>query len=107
MEDDSKWREDLIWCPTQIYRSVYVNGFKFTLYLRWRWDDPFDFHILSVKGIDEFFDLGWNKELFSNHKIFCTSKQYKKAEEEAYKLWVSFYKPKILQKINENPEVLI
>jgi hypothetical protein len=107
MQDELKWDEHLYWCPTQLYRTVYVKGFKFTLYLRWRHDDPFQFHILSENEMNDIFEIGWNCELFSDHKIFCTSKQYKNAEKKADQLWRRFYKPKILQKIKDNPEVLI
>lgn len=40
------WKEDLIGCPSQLYCDVEQGGVNYTLYLRWRWDDPWAFSVI-------------------------------------------------------------
>ena len=41
------WDDDLIWCPSQCHANVTApDGTKAVLYLRWRWDDPWQASIV-------------------------------------------------------------
>ncbi len=42
---DNGWDIDLIWCPSQIYKTFTINGKKIEIYLRWRFDDPWEVYI--------------------------------------------------------------
>ena len=51
----SKWRDSLIWCPSQLYRDFIlryqVGDLKpgiYTLYCRWRHEDPWTFDLFNV-----------------------------------------------------------
>ena len=61
----TKWDDNLIWCPSQIYRTFEYNGKQYQLYGRWRWDDPWHFGIwgldLTGKEIvhENFIELGY------------------------------------------------
>jgi len=48
---DNGWDIDLIWCPSQIYKTFTVNQKEYRIYLRWRFDDPWEVYI-NDKGID-------------------------------------------------------
>lgn len=42
---ENGWDIDLIWCPSQIYKTFTVNQKEYRIYLRWRFDDPWGFFI--------------------------------------------------------------
>ena len=42
---ENGWDIDLIWCPSQIYKTFTVNSKKIEIYLRWRFDDPWEVYI--------------------------------------------------------------
>lgn len=105
--EDEEWEESLLWCPTQISRSVYLKGIKFTLYLRWRHVDPFQFHIFcDIKKIEKEFNLGFINDIFEKRNLYYIDDDYKKAEDEAYKIWEKI-KIEIHKKMDEYPELFI
>jgi len=42
---ENGWDIDLIWCPSQIYKTFTVNQKEYIIYLRWRFDDPWEMYI--------------------------------------------------------------
>jgi hypothetical protein len=48
---ENGWDIDLIWCPSQIYKTFTVNQEEYRIYLRWRFDDPWELYV-NDKGID-------------------------------------------------------
>jgi hypothetical protein len=48
---ENGWDIDLIWCPSQIYKTFTVNQKEYRIYLRWRFDDPWEVYI-NDKAID-------------------------------------------------------
>ena len=42
---ENGWDIDLIWCPSQIYKTFTVNEKEYKIYLRWRFDDPWEIRI--------------------------------------------------------------
>lgn len=42
---ENGWDIDLIWCPSQIYKTFTVNQKEYKIYLRWRFDDPWEIRI--------------------------------------------------------------
>lgn len=41
----SKWHDSLIWCPSQLTREFEWKGKVYTLYCRWRHQNPWSFSI--------------------------------------------------------------
>ncbi len=116
---DDEWIEDLLWCPSQCYRRTKCDGKTYTPYLRWRWEDPWEFlvaegdivsqrglYIYNLRtgeagrlvGIDEngkpiIEELKWRfvtGDLFAENSIFFRDEEYKKAEEYAEKLFLKW-----------------
>lgn len=48
-----KWRDDLIWCPSQCYLPIDYNGTAYMLYLRWRWSNPWAATLLKNYDTEE------------------------------------------------------
>jgi tRNA(His) 5'-end guanylyltransferase len=44
---ENGWDIDLIWCPSQIIKTFTVNDKEYKIYLRWRFDDPWEIRINS------------------------------------------------------------
>ena len=117
--DEKKWRRSLIWCPTQIYRDVFVDSLPLELYLRWRWTDPFYFYInignsseTSSKSkdydhVEKALGIGYFDCLFERYEHFFIDKDYKKAEKAALEIWYNIEKPRIREIIKDHPELLI
>lgn len=77
---ESDWIEDLLWCPTQIYRKFSFDNNNYMIYMRWRSADPFRFHIWLI-GTE--FDqenktnlpiVAWSEDLFEKYNIFASEK---------------------------------
>jgi hypothetical protein len=89
---DKTWREDLIWCPSQLYRKCKISDEKnqkiVTLYLRWRHDDPWTMSILNE---DESDFIIYKQEDFDYFK----ADDFKLAEKEAEKI-IEKYGEKVL-----------
>jgi len=39
--------DELIWCPSQCYYHIQGNGKDYILYLRWRWEDPWQAEVVK------------------------------------------------------------
>ena len=117
--DEKKWRRSLLWCPTQIYRDVFVNSLSLGLYLRWRWNDPFTFYInIPDKNetssgnenndiIEKALGIGYFSCLFEKHNLFFKDTEYREAEKAADKIWYDFEKSRIKEILKNYPELLI
>ncbi len=121
---DEDWIEDLIWVPSQCYRRIRCGGRLYTLYLRWRWRDPWQFYIVSgdmvsedgpyivdleagtVKrfvGVSEdgelrLEDITWKfltDDLFEKLGIYFRDEELKEAEEKAEELFMKWVKGEI------------
>ena len=53
----SNWHDDLIWCPSQLYRSFHTDKGELTLYCRWRHSDPWTYDVYSKPG-EFWLDIG-------------------------------------------------
>jgi hypothetical protein len=71
MKSLSKWQDDLIGCPSQCYLTVEHEGKKAVLYLRWRWQDPWQGHVIEDAPPDELWEGKWSPDLFEKYNIFC------------------------------------
>ncbi len=50
---DDEWIEDLLWCPSQCYRRIRCDGRVYTLYLRWRHEDPWEFRVAEGDMVEQ------------------------------------------------------
>jgi hypothetical protein len=53
------WVDDLMRCPSQCYKYIEYKGRHFVIYLRWRYDDPWEATIIESRpdGKFEMFDI--------------------------------------------------
>ncbi len=117
---DPEWIENLLWCPSQCYRRIECCGKLYTLYLRWRWEDPWQFEvaegdmvrgtglyalnpakgtfeeIISVKdGNPVTRPVKWRfvtNDLFEELGYYFKDEEYKKAEKKAEELFFAWLK---------------
>lgn len=84
-----EWKESLLWCPSQLYRKFrvrYEDGTVspvYTLYLRWRWSDPWSCYVLWEEGEHPRFLTG---DLFEEHGFYFHDEEWREAEKAAEQL---------------------
>lgn len=61
------WKRDLIWCPSQLNKTIKYHNREYTLYARWRWDDPWTGYILYKNSKND--KLLWSNELLSEYNF--------------------------------------
>jgi len=86
---DENWVESLIWAPSQLYRRIKCGEQVFTLYLRWRYEDPWRFFVARGDMLAED-DRAWDfvtEDLFERYNLFRRDNEYKIAEYEAQEIF--------------------
>jgi hypothetical protein len=43
----SDWVDSMMWCPSQCWLKILYKGHRWTLYLRWRWEDPWSADLIQ------------------------------------------------------------
>ena len=61
------WNRSLVWCPSQLTKSINYKGKHYELYGRWRWDDPWTGYLI-VKDSKGRYKL-WSEELLSEYNF--------------------------------------
>lgn len=89
-----KWEEDLIWCPSQCYLPIEFNGKKYTIYLRWRHQNPWEGHIWE--GAWDNTEAEMSPDLFALYHEQYSDKELKLAEKR-----IVLLAEKYLNKINK------
>lgn len=46
-----KWSISLLWCPSQIERTIHYEGLEIVFYCRWRWNDPWRFSVIVEEDV--------------------------------------------------------
>jgi len=68
------WFDDLIWCPSQCYYHIQHDGKDYILYLRWRWEDPWQAQVVKNAASREAMhgeNAAWSEDVFLlNHLVF-------------------------------------
>jgi hypothetical protein len=88
-----KWFYELIWCPSQCYYHVQHNGIDYILYLRWRWENPWQAHVVKNAAIlDEIHkdDAIWSENIFGLNHVQFRDDQIELAEEKIISLSYEF-----------------
>jgi hypothetical protein len=78
-----KWFDDLIWCPSQCYGHLHWQGVDYILYLRWRWDDPWQGHIVKNARDSHSMHLAeavWSEDLFEEWGLFFRDEELEQAK---------------------------
>jgi hypothetical protein len=69
-----EWFYELIWCPSQCYYHLQHNGTDYILYLRWRWENPWQAHVVkNAESLDGMHNENviWSENVFElNHVQF-------------------------------------
>jgi hypothetical protein len=86
-----QWEDDLIWCPSQCYAPVTYNGVYYVLYLRWRWDDPWQGHIITNARTSG--DVGknhaeWSEDVFEQNGLFFRDEELGHAKAALLKIFL-------------------
>ena len=86
-----RWEDDLIWCPSQCYAPVAYGGVHYVLYLRWRWDDPWQGHIITHARISN--DVGkkhteWSEDLLEQRGLFFRDEELDQAKAALLKVFL-------------------
>jgi hypothetical protein len=77
------WRDELLGCPSQCYFHTQKGGSDYVLYLRWRWEDPWQGHIFkAAKSQMDVFDVETERspDLFEENKLFFDADQLDEAK---------------------------
>jgi hypothetical protein len=77
------WHDTLIWCPSQCYYHLQRNGIDFILYLRWRWEDPWQAHV--IRNAASLNDLhggkaSWSEDVFLENNLFYRDEELDQAK---------------------------
>lgn len=90
MEMD-KWYCSMIWCPSQCYMHVKDDDeISYILYLRWRWDNPWQAHIVKSAHNEASMDSAkWSTDLFRQENLFFTDEQTEEAKTALLSIWKS------------------
>ena len=94
------WTDSLIWCPSQCYAFDEQPDGTFTcLYLRWRWEDPWQACI--IKGVPtndpraSWPVLDFGPDVFENHGLFFYDFQLALAKSALLYLYKTGEAPKV------------
>ena len=84
-----KWKCDLLWCPSQCYRRVRADDeTNCVLYLRWRWSDPWQAHVIVNASSERFGpNAVWTVDLFEYFGLHYPDHQLEPAKKELLRLW--------------------
>ena len=97
------WHDDLIWCPSQCYLLIEYNNKQYTIYLRWRWEDPWTCDLVEGDLTSSEFDYKskslWTDDLFidKNTAYFFRDSELDKAKEKALEVVQSYLERSTLE----------
>ena len=85
-----RWYCSFLGCPSQCYRVVRRDNIAHILYLRWRWEDPWQGHIIknawneasmSADGAE------WSADLLGGEGLYFEESQVEEAKEALISIW--------------------
>ena len=85
-----KWYCSFLGCPSQCYRAVRRDNTAHILYLRWRWEDPWQGHIVknawneASMSADE---AEWSEDIFEEGNLYFEESQVEEAKEALISIW--------------------
>jgi hypothetical protein len=85
-ENLTGWSRHLIWCPSQVTKTIQYKSYDVTLYLRWRHNDPWTAEFI----IENDHVIIWSEELIGN-KNFTEETPIRVLELEMEKLYKKYF----------------
>jgi hypothetical protein len=99
LEDESEplplgqWFDDLTWSPSQCYYHLQHNGADYILYLRWRWTNPWQAHVVknavSLDAMNEG-EVVWSGDVFELREAYYDETELELAKEKIISLFYEF-----------------
>ena len=87
-----KWQCSMMMCPSQCYYRTQKDGVDYVLYLRWRWDDPWQAHIIKnadSEGAMSADAAEWGSDVFEENNIFFDHDSVEQAKEKLIAMFLS------------------
>ena len=103
---DKNWLEYITYFPSQLYRRFNLRGIEYTVYLRWRYDDPWQCMIAEglspnktkiIRLHDKVKPKYWSDDLFLENHDWFGSGEYKKAEKRAEEIAVEWAESEFME----------
>lgn len=88
-----EWFDELIWCPSQCYYRLQHNGLDYILYLRWRWNDPWQAYVVKDAASLDSMNNGqavWSGDVFEIHHVHFKDMELEQAKDRLIKLFYEF-----------------
>lgn len=88
-----EWFDELVWCPSQCYYRVQHNGLNYILYLRWRWNDPWQAYVVKDAASLDSMNNGqavWSGDVFEIHHVHFKDMELEQAKDRLIKLFYEF-----------------
>jgi hypothetical protein len=85
-----EWFYELICCPSQCYYRLKHKGVDYIMYLRWRWEDPWQAHVVrNAASLDEMHsdDAVWLEDVFALHHLHYRDDELELAKERIVSLF--------------------
>ncbi len=85
-----EWRCSMLGCPSQCYRREQRNDIDYILYLRWRYEDPWQAHIVkNAWGEDSMMVAGaiWSDDVFEQRNLFFGDAMVEEAKAALLEVW--------------------
>ena len=73
-----QWFDELIGCPSQCYHHIQRNGIDYILYLRWRWEDPWQAEV--VKNAASLEAMHGNEAIWSEDVFLLNNVAFREEE---------------------------
>ena len=87
------WFEELNWSPSQCYCRVQHRGVDYILYLRWRWTDPWQAHVVKDAASLDSMNNGqavWSGDVFEMHRVHFKDVELELAKDKLARLFYEF-----------------
>lgn len=86
-----RWSNDLIMCPSQCYCKFWVDDKPYCIYMRWRWNDPWDVWLIER---DENGQVLWESEWTKLNVGYFVHDNYEVVQKESIKIIKKYFKRK-------------
>ena len=99
LEDETKplsvgeWFDELTWSPSQCYYYLQHHGVDYILYLRWRWNDPWQAYVVKNAASLSSMNTGnsvWSGDVFELHHVHLKNVELNLAKEKILSLFHEF-----------------
>lgn len=86
-----RWSNDLIMCPSQCECYFWVDDKPYCIYMRWRWNDPWDVWLIE-RGDDG--QVLWESEWTKLNVGYFVHDNYEVVQKESIKIIKKYFKRK-------------